>query len=68
MNGKEELHSKITEKQKRIDELINKFVLTPELNDLFKEIAVLRVECGASGHEFEDGSCKWCGKPEEEEK
>lgn len=68
MNGKEELHSKITEKQKRIDELINKFVLTPELNELFKEIATLRLVCGETGgHEYEGGTCKWCGCKEKTE-
>lgn len=63
MNGKEELHFKIEEKNKRIHELVNKFILTPEINELMEEVARLRIQCGEYyGHEFEDGICKWCGE------
>lgn len=68
MNGKEELHSKIEEKNKRIHELINKFILTPEINELMEDVARLRIQCGEHyGHEFEDGICKWCGEKQRTE-
>ena len=68
MDGKEQLQSKVREKEARIHELINKFVLTEEMTRLQREIAVLRVACGTmDGHEFENGVCKWCGKKENED-
>lgn len=68
MNGKEELHSKITEKTNRVHELINKFMLTNEINELMEEIAKLRICCGTMyGHDYENGVCKCCGKKEHEE-
>lgn len=68
MNGKEELQARIQEKQERINELINKFVLTSEISKLNHEVAELRIACGVMyGHEYEDGSelCKWCGHRKE---
>jgi len=65
MNGKEELHSKIVANQARIDELINKFILTEEISKLSDEIVRLRISCGTIfGHEYENGICKWCGSRE----
>ena len=65
MNGKEELQARIKEKQNRIDELINKFVLTPEIAALNNEISDLRNFCGENyGHEYENGICRWCGHKE----
>lgn len=67
MNGKEELHSQVEEKTKRIHELINKFILTPEISELMEEVARLRTECSITyGHEFENGVCKCCGAKQKE--
>lgn len=68
MSGKEELQSEVREREARIHELINKFVLTDEMIKLQREIAILRVACGTmDGHTFENGVCKWCGSKEDEE-
>ena len=67
MNGKEELHSKIIEKEAQLHTLINKFILTPEINEIMSDIAHLRAACGTMyGHEFKDGKCRWCGAEEGE--
>lgn len=73
MSGKDELESKrlkirsdADRLNSRINELLNKFILTPELNDLMKEKAILFSRCGQLyGHEYENGVCKWCGHKEE---
>lgn len=65
MSGREELQARIKEKNERIHELINKFILTPEISELSKDVARLRVLCGeVYGHEYQDGVCKWCGSKE----
>ena len=67
MNGREELQVRIKEKNEKIHELINKFILTPEISELMEEVALLRTECATKyGHEFENGTCKWCGAQKKE--
>ena len=73
MSGKDELESKRLEIRSdadrlnnRINELLNKFILTPELNDLMKEKVILFSRCKQlGGHEYENGACKWCGQKED---
>ena len=68
MNGKEELREVIEANNKRIGELLNKFVLTSEIGELMEQNVILRQECATKfGHEFENGVCKWCGAKEHEE-
>ena len=67
MSGKEELHSKIEEKNNRLHALIHKFTLPPEISELMEEVAHLRTECAMTyGHEFENGVCKCCGAKQKE--
>ena len=58
MNSQEELRDKILAINERINFLINKFILTQEINELMVERAQLQEKCI---HEFENHTCKWCG-------
>ena len=59
----QEIFQKIQSKEKEINELFNgsTFVLNPQIVTLKKEINALRAECP---HEFKDGECVYCGRPE----
>lgn len=55
-----EIREKINSNNKRVGFLLNKFVLTDEINQILKENERLRYACP---HEFEDGFCKYCDMP-----
>lgn len=57
-----DIRKKINENNKRIQFLLNKFVLTEELNELMEENERMREECK---HEFVDGVCIYCDVLEE---
>ena len=55
-----EIRKRISNNTKRINTLLNKFVLTDEINQLMQENEELRSHCR---HEFENGFCKYCDTP-----
>ena len=55
-----EIKKRIVANTKRINILLNKFVLTDEINQLMKENEELRHVCP---HEFQNGFCKYCDTP-----
>ena len=57
-----DIRKKINENNERIQFLLNKFVLTDELNDLMEDNERMREECE---HEFVDGVCIYCDVLEE---
>lgn len=57
-----DIRKKIDENNKRIQSLLNKFVLTDELNKLMEDNERMREECE---HEFVDGTCIYCDVLEE---
>ena len=59
MNGPE-IRERINSNNKKVGFLLNKFVLTDEINQILKENEQLRQACP---HEFEDGFCKYCDMP-----
>ena len=56
MNGIE-IRNKIDKNNKKIQEKLDKFVLTDEINKLMKENDNLRAICK---HHFVDGICEYC--------
>lgn len=58
-----EIFEKIQENEKSIKEIFENstFVLEPRIIALRSEINALRAECP---HEFKDGECVYCGRPE----
>lgn len=59
MNG-QQIHEKIDFNNRKIQRILNKFVLTDEINQLMKENAELRAKCP---HEFVNGFCRFCDVP-----
>ena len=57
-----DIRKKIDENNERIQFLLNKFVLTDELNELMEDNEKMREECQ---HEFIDGVCIYCDVLEE---
>ena len=57
-----DIRKKINENNERIQFLLNKFVLTEELNELMEDNEKMREECK---HEFVDGACIYCDVLEE---
>ena len=57
-----DIRKKINENNERIQFLLNKFVLTDELNELMEDNEKMREECQ---HEFVDGVCIYCDVLEE---
>lgn len=57
-----DIRKKINENNERIQFLLNKFVLTDELNELMEDNERMREECE---HEFVDGVCIYCDVLEE---
>ena len=57
-----DIRKKIDENNERIQFLLNKFVLTDELNELMEDNEKMREECQ---HEFVDGVCIYCDVLEE---
>lgn len=57
-----DIRKKIDENNERIQFLLNKFVLTDELNELMEDNERMRKECE---HEFVDGTCIYCDVLEE---
>ena len=62
MNGLE-IFSLVSKKKQRIEELFDPttFVLNKEVEALQQDIAELQKDCP---HEFNEGTCKYCGKEE----
>ena len=57
-----DIRKKINENNERIQFLLNKFVLTDELNELMEDNERMREECE---HKFVDGVCIYCDVLEE---
>ena len=52
-----EVYKKINENNKRLKELLNKFVFTNEIKSIIKENNDLKKVCP---HEYINGICKYC--------
>ena len=61
MNGLE-IRERIDANNKKIQDALNKFILTDEINKLMKDNAELRFICQ---HKYVDGVCCFCDTPEE---
>lgn len=59
MNG-QQIREQIDINDAKIQKLLNRFVLTNEINELLQDNEKLRQICK---HEFEDGFCKYCDMP-----
>ena len=59
MNG-QQIREQIDRNDAKIQKLLNRFVLTNEINELLQDNEDLRQICK---HEFEDGFCKYCDMP-----
>lgn len=59
----QEIRKQISEKNRLIEHLLDKFILTNQINTLMEEIEDLRKQCK---HEFDHGYCIWCGRPQDE--
>ena len=59
MNG-QQIRQQIDANNAKMKELLNRFVLTNEINQLMQDNEDLRFICQ---HDFENGFCKYCDMP-----